>query len=128
MPASNFNLRNVAPNVMSLLKKEVIKQKISINSLILHILEQGLGIAHSTKKTVFHDLDDLAGTWNDKDKKEFGNLIICEYLSFFLIPSIKALIFRKLFLQDKSNGSGGHNKCSVAYFEFFNIFRHFHIS
>lgn len=75
MSASNFNLRNVAPDVMSLLKREAIKQKISINSLILQIIEQGLGIAHSTKKTVFHDLDDLAGTWNDKDKKEFDNNI-----------------------------------------------------
>ena len=71
MSTSNFNLRNVAPNVMSLLKKEAKKQKISINSLILLIVERGLGIAHQTKKNVFHDLDYLAGTWSDKDKKTF---------------------------------------------------------
>lgn len=71
MPTSNFNLRNIPPTVMLLLKKEAEKQKMSINSLILFIVERGLGIAHQNKKTVFHDLDYLAGTWNDEDKKEF---------------------------------------------------------
>ena len=73
MSTSNFNLRNIAPDVMSLLKKEATKQKISINSLILLIVERGLGIARQTKKNVFHDLDYLAGTWSDKDKKTFDD-------------------------------------------------------
>lgn len=71
MPATNFNLRNVAPEVMSLLKREATKQKISVNSLILKSIEQSLGIARPAKKAVFHDLDHLAGTWSDKDKKAF---------------------------------------------------------
>lgn len=75
MSMSNFNLRNISPTVMFLIKKEAKKQKISINSLILLIIEQGLGIAHQNKKNIFHDLDDLAGTWNDKDKKEFDERI-----------------------------------------------------
>lgn len=75
MSASNFNLRNVAPDVMSLLKKEANKQKISVNSLILHILEQGLGMTHRAKRPVFHDLDHLAGTWNAKDKEIFDDQI-----------------------------------------------------
>lgn len=76
MPASNFNLRNVAPNVMSLLKKEASKQKISVNSLILQIVEQSLGAAPlPARRTVFHDLDHLAGTWSTKDKKAFDDNI-----------------------------------------------------
>lgn len=71
----NFNLRNIAPDVMSLLKKEAVKQKISVNSLILLIIERSLGIAHPVKKNVFHDLDYLAGTWNDEDKKIFDENI-----------------------------------------------------
>jgi hypothetical protein len=73
MSTSNFNLRNIAPDVMSLLKKEATKQKISVNSLILMIIERGLGIVHQTKKNVFHDLDYLAGTWSDSDKKAFDD-------------------------------------------------------
>lgn len=75
MSTSNFNLRNIASDVMFLLRKEAIQQKISINSLILQIIEQGLGVTHPTKKTVFHDLDHLAGTWSHKDKKEFDDNI-----------------------------------------------------
>lgn len=75
MSTSNFNLRNVAPNVMLLLKREATKQKVSINSLILQIIEQRLGIAQPTKKTIFHDLDHLAGTWSNKDKKVFDDKI-----------------------------------------------------
>lgn len=77
MSTSNFNLRNVTPDVMSSLRREAAKQKISINSLILLIIERGLGITHQTKKTVFHDLDYLAGTWSDKDKKAFDDNTKC---------------------------------------------------
>ncbi len=75
MSASNFNLRNIAPEVMSLLKSEATRQKTSINSLILQIIDKGLGIAHPQKKSVFHDLDHLAGTWSDKDRKVFDENI-----------------------------------------------------
>lgn len=75
MPTSNFNLRKIAPEVMSLLKEEAVKQKISINSLLLKIIDQGLGIAHPIKKATFHDLDHLAGTWSGKEKKEFDDTI-----------------------------------------------------
>ena len=71
MPASNFNLRNIAPDVMALLKKEASKQNLSVNSLILQSIEQRLGISQKAKKTIYHDLDSLAGTWSDSDKKAF---------------------------------------------------------
>jgi hypothetical protein len=75
MPVSSFNLRNIAPNVLLSLKKEAAKQKISINSLILQIIEQRLGIVCVKKHMIYHDLDYLAGTWNDKDKKSFDENI-----------------------------------------------------
>lgn len=73
MATSNFNLRNIAPDVMSLLKKEATKQKISVNSLILMIVERGLGIPDKQQRAVFHDLDYLAGTWSEQDKKTFDD-------------------------------------------------------
>lgn len=75
MSTSNFNLRNITPDVMKLLKSEATKQKISVNSLILQIIEHDLGSAKTTKKAVFHDLDHLAGTWSEKDKKVFDENI-----------------------------------------------------
>jgi len=75
MSASNFNLRNIAPEVMVLLKREAAKQKISINSLILQIIDKGLGTVHQKKRILFHDLDHLAGTWSMDDKKAFDENI-----------------------------------------------------
>lgn len=68
---NNFNLRKIPPTTMALLKKKAIEQKTSVNSLLLKLVEQGLGIIHLTKKPVFHDLDYLAGTWNDKEAQAF---------------------------------------------------------
>jgi len=71
MSASNFNLRNIDPHVMSLLKRKATKEKTSVNSLILQLIERGVGVVHPQKRIIFHDLDHLAGTWSDKDKKTF---------------------------------------------------------
>ena len=73
MPASNFNLRNINPEIMLLLKKEAAQQKISVNSLILQIIQREFGITHQIKKSIFHDLDYLAGTWSKEDQKTFDN-------------------------------------------------------
>jgi len=71
----NFNLRNITPKTMAKLKKEAEKQKISVNSLILQIVEQGLGNIIPRKKSLFHDLDHLAGTWSKEDESEFNKNI-----------------------------------------------------
>lgn len=71
MGALNFNLRNLSPQTMLLLKKEATKQSISVNTLILKIIDRGLGVVCPSKKVTFHDLDYLAGTWSDKEKKQF---------------------------------------------------------
>ncbi len=75
MSTPNFNLRNIAPGTMSLLKREANKQNISVNSLILKIIEKGLGIVHPAKKAVYHDLDYLAGTWSKEEKEAFDDNI-----------------------------------------------------
>ena len=74
---SNFNLRNIAPEVMALLKKKAAMQKTSVNSVILQIIGQNVGITPKIEKVVFHDLDHLAGTWDEKDVKEFIKNIKC---------------------------------------------------
>lgn len=75
MSLSNFNLKNIPLEIMSLLKNEAMQNRISVNTLILQIIEKYYGIAQPTKKRVFHDLDYLAGTWSAKDKKIFDKNI-----------------------------------------------------
>ncbi len=71
MSATNFNLRGVTSEAMVMLKQEAKKQKISVNFLILKLIESGIGYSHTIKKPTHHDLDKLAGTWSAKDEREF---------------------------------------------------------
>jgi len=69
MSASNFNLRGVPTEVMELLKREAKKLRTSVNSLVLKMIEQGLGI--TCEKIAHHDLDHLANSWSAADEKVF---------------------------------------------------------
>lgn len=69
MSTSNFNLRGIPPEVMDSLKRESKRLHTSVNSLILKMIENGLGF--SKAKITFHDLDHLAGTWKQSDREEF---------------------------------------------------------
>ncbi len=73
MSASNFNLRGIPSEVMDQLKKEAKKLHISINTLVLKMIEQGLGF--TCKRVTHHDLDDLAGSWSSAEAKEFNENI-----------------------------------------------------
>ncbi|MES2273996.1 MAG: hypothetical protein V4487_07370 [Chlamydiota bacterium] len=70
MSASNFNLRGVPSEVMILLKREAKRAHISVNILILKMIERGLGF--TPEKLAFHDLDHLAGSWSSADAKTFN--------------------------------------------------------
>lgn len=75
MSTSNFNLRNISSKMMLQLKKEAAQKKISVNSLILQIVEREFNVVHPLKKSTFHDLDYLAGTWSKEDEEIFNNNI-----------------------------------------------------
>jgi hypothetical protein len=71
MGAFNFNLRGISSEVMTTLKKEAEKQDTSVNFLIIKLIENGIGYSRTVKRPLHHDLDKLAGTWSEKDFKEF---------------------------------------------------------
>jgi hypothetical protein len=67
--SSNFNLRGISSDLMILLKREAKRLNISVNILILQMIERGLGITR--KKIMYHDLDHLAGSWSSAEAKKF---------------------------------------------------------
>ncbi len=71
MNTVNFNLRGITSEVMVALKQEAEKQNISVNFLILKLIESGIGYNHTIKRPTYHDLDALAGTWSAKDERKF---------------------------------------------------------
>ena len=59
MPTSSFNLRGVPEEVMALLKQEARRLHISVNVLILKMIEKEFGF--SPKKTTFDFLPSING-------------------------------------------------------------------
>lgn len=68
---SNIHLRGVDSRLMSQLKKQAVEQNTSVNSLILQLLKQSLGMATQRHLIAYHDLDKLAGTWTKKEANTF---------------------------------------------------------
>lgn len=68
---NNVHLRNVDNATMRKLKLEAKMKNTSVNQLILMLLKQGLGIAHKKSNIAYHDMDHLAGSWNDADTTQF---------------------------------------------------------
>lgn len=72
MTTTNFNLRGIPGEVMLMLKQEAKKQRISINSALLDLIQKSLGYCFQSKTHAYHELDKLAGTWSKADAKAFA--------------------------------------------------------
>ncbi len=72
MKNKNFNLRGLSQEIISSLKKESKRLQISVNSLIIRLLEDGLALSKAPIH-YYHDLDHLAGTWSEADEESFKN-------------------------------------------------------
>ena len=70
MTTSNFNLRGIPAEVMSILKKEAKRLHMSVNALTLKLIKQSLGISHEI--FIHHDLDHLSGSWSSEEEKNFN--------------------------------------------------------
>jgi hypothetical protein len=72
---SNIHLRNVDDQLLRQLKRQAVNEEISVNTLILNLLRQGLHLEASPKFKTYDDLDELAGTWNKKQSEDFKNIL-----------------------------------------------------
>lgn len=69
-----LSVRGVDDQAMVELKRRAAQQRSSVNSLVLEIITQGLGLAAAPRAagTRRHDdLDALAGRWSAQDAAEF---------------------------------------------------------
>lgn len=68
---TNMHLRGLGQHLMRALKEKALSQKISMNKLILGLLQEAMGLHAQYKHKTYHDLDKLAGTWSPQDAEEF---------------------------------------------------------
>jgi hypothetical protein len=67
----NIHLRGVEPALINQLKKQAAHQRTSVNTLILQLLNQSLGLTKDRQIKIYHELDKLAGTWKKQEAKSF---------------------------------------------------------
>jgi hypothetical protein len=69
---ANLSIRGLDDKALAELKKRAVKEDASVNTLVLRLIDQGLG-RHKPKPVLrrHDDLDALAGSWQKKDGLDF---------------------------------------------------------
>jgi plasmid stability protein len=69
---ANLSIRGLDDKALAALKKRAAKEDASVNTLVLQLIEQGLGLRRAKPALARHDdLDALAGSWHHEDAAEF---------------------------------------------------------
>ncbi len=71
-----LTVRGVDDELHTVIKREAQNKGISINRYVLEVLQETLHLKYR-KSTMqrFHDLDNLAGTWDDDQAVEFDQFL-----------------------------------------------------
>ena len=69
---ANLSVRGLDDKSLAALKRRAAKEDASVNTLVLRLIEQGLGLRRAAPGLTRHDdLDALAGTWREQDVRAF---------------------------------------------------------
>jgi plasmid stability protein len=66
-----ITIRGIDNEIAKALKERAKKEDTSINSIVLRIVREALGLEKKKRTVIYTDLDHLAGTWDKKDYVEF---------------------------------------------------------
>ena len=65
-----ITLRKIPPEVAKIIRRTADTKGISINKAVVSLLEENLG-SKGKKRTLYHDLDYLAGSWTRQEAQAF---------------------------------------------------------
>ena len=68
---ATMTLRGIDDTIAQALKERARREDTSVNTLLLKILRESLGLEKKRRTAVYHDLDHLAGTWSAQECDEF---------------------------------------------------------
>lgn len=68
---TTMTLRGIDDTISSALKERARREDTSVNTVMIKILKESLGIDKKKRTAVYNDLDNLAGTWSEQDSAEF---------------------------------------------------------
>ena len=67
----SITIHNLDDPLDSLIREKAKKEGSSVNAALVKLIQEELGIKKKKRAVVYTDLDQLAGTWSDKDYQEF---------------------------------------------------------
>jgi len=69
---ANLSIRGLDDKALAALKRRAAKEASSVNTLVVRLVEQGLGLRRArTAMTRHDDLDALAGSWRKQEAADF---------------------------------------------------------
>ena len=69
---ADINSRGLDEPVLVALKEQAARESVSVNALVVRLLEQASGVrSQSAALRRYHDLDALFGTWTEEEAAEF---------------------------------------------------------
>jgi plasmid stability protein len=72
---STMTIRGLDELTVTALKEKAKQEGTSVNAALVKLLQEELGLKKKKRTVVYNDLDHLAGTWSDKEYKEFQKRI-----------------------------------------------------
>ena len=66
-----ITLRNIPPDLATILEKEAKESATSLNKTVIRLLEKATGLLSRPGRHRYHDLDELAGSWTPEEAREF---------------------------------------------------------
>ena len=66
-----MTIRGLDDLTIKALKEKAKKEGTSVNTTLLKLLKENLGLTKKKRTVVYNDLDHLAATWTDIDYREF---------------------------------------------------------
>lgn len=65
-------LRNLPPELARIIRRKANEKRTSINKAVISLLEESVGIqGKKAEKSLYHDLDALAGSWTEEEALAF---------------------------------------------------------
>jgi plasmid stability protein len=72
---TTMTIRGLDDLTVKALKEKAKREGTSINAALVKLLREELGLKKKKRMVVYDDLDHLAGTWSDKEYKEFQKIM-----------------------------------------------------
>jgi len=71
----SMTVRGIDEDISRILKDKAKREGTSVNSLLLRIVKEGLGMAERKRNVIHSDLDHLTGGWSEEEYLEFQRKI-----------------------------------------------------